>query len=159
MRLLKCAVCDFPLIEKEKGERFCPTCKTNLARLVQVSTPLGDSSIELRNVRLNTDIEGTGFVVAIEGGGTNGWQHPFGINGSTKCIICQSLAEDRPVCDACDKTVRELSAKVEVLMRIIDVMDDVEWMVKFMSLMGKDVVKKWMAKELDVDLEDEEPDT
>ena len=149
----KCAVCDYPNVEK--GELFCPVCKPHLARLVQASTPLGDSSIELRNVRLNTDIQGTGYVVAIEGGGTDGWQHPFGINGSTKCLICQSLTDNRPVCEPCEMAVSELSSKVEILMRIIDVMDVVEWMVTFMNLMGRDVARKWMAKELDVNLDEE----
>lgn len=119
--------------------------------------------IQLNDIKLGTSITGTQYVVAIDGKGVHGWQRPFGIDGSVKCMVCDGLSQSLPVCDDCRAAIlafrmihtdREKNNAVESL---INAFTNTK-LKAFFELAGEAAFEKWMAKELEEMSGDEDPD-
>ncbi len=107
--------------------------------------------IQLNNVKLGTNISGTQYVVAIDGSGVAGWQRPFGIDGAVKCMVCDGISYNNPVCDECRGAIlafRMASNEVETIEKVVRFFTNNK-LQAFFELAGEKAFEEWMARELE----------
>jgi hypothetical protein len=148
-----CSACERDDVEL-RDVVLCGADADRLYRLLALTQPISSNSIELKNVRLTTDIPGTPYVVSIDGQGVNGWQQPIGINGAVKCMVCGSLVENNPVCDDCKKAIMawrlsrsDGTVDTSLMDRVLDFFNNSK-LHAFFEMAGEAAFEKWMANEL-----------
>jgi predicted amidophosphoribosyltransferase len=152
----------------ESFKTLCDTCRRTLKAIVDNVRPIPHvaySALELRNIRLSTDIHGASAVVSIDGSSNIGVQRPFRIEGDHKCLCCDSYmshSEDQPLCSACTKaiswatTVSEgegvqdliwLSVYRDQLDTIVQLSKEGKLM-KLLEALSDDAIRSWVEKEI-----------
>jgi hypothetical protein len=121
-----------------------------LDALIQNTSPLPGGAIELRNVRLYTNMKGAEAVLVL-GSRSDGWQKSIQVDGEVKCLVCDELTRGPGlICSSCQQGIMAARTSINQaqLQAVSEFLENFPAQA-FADAVGQDVMGKWLRKELE----------